>query len=520
MADERATYALRLQDEFSAAFKKFDQRMDRLEGRIGEGKVGPKGGRGKGMLGKVGLLAGAFAAVGTAAVVGAGAAIRASVDLGKQMEQTRVTMETMLGSTEKANDAIARMNEFANVTPFDNQQVLKAGQTLLSYGTTAENIIPTLTKVGDVAAGTGSDFNELARIFGRIQVQQRADLEQINQLADRAVPIWTELQKIMGVDSVASLKKMVSQGKVTDKIMTQAFENMTSEGGVFFNLMQKQSQTFGGLVSTIQGKLQLLGIQLGERMLPHLKSFANLVISIIDMIPKLDFTAWTEPFAEFGRLLGFAWEALTQLLGPLFQGTNEIERMQKVVNALGFALTLPVKIFLLIPKLMTGMVRSMKRGFQAIKEEAFNAFGGLGNLIAGVLTLDAGMITKGVNQLRQSGSKIGSAFSTGFDEGFNFLRADAQEVADQAGGSESSTTAGAGAVTPPGGLTPAGADRGKSEVSAVSSGRPKNITINVTKLVENINFNSTNMKQNSAELREMVTRELLAVINNANLIVE
>ena len=93
--------------------------------------------------------------------------IKATAQLGIEMEQTRVSFTTFLKDADKANATIAQLNQFSNVTPFDNAQVIRAGKGLLAFGTTSEELIPTLRKIGDISAGTGKNFNELATIYGK-----------------------------------------------------------------------------------------------------------------------------------------------------------------------------------------------------------------------------------------------------------------------------------------------------------------------------------------------------------------
>ena len=74
---------------------------------------------------------------------------------------------------------------------------------------------------------------------------------------------------------------MGSKRKITSQIMNEAFQTMTSEGGIFFNLMKKQSRTVGGRISTLVGKLQTIGIVIGEALLPAIGVFVDFGLEII-----------------------------------------------------------------------------------------------------------------------------------------------------------------------------------------------------------------------------------------------
>ena len=53
----------------------------------------------------------------------------------------------------------------------------------------------------------------------------------------------------------AEIKDMVSEGKISFEQVQKALEGMTGEGGKFFNLMENQSKTFGGVMSNIKDQI-------------------------------------------------------------------------------------------------------------------------------------------------------------------------------------------------------------------------------------------------------------------------
>ena len=65
------------------------------------------------------------------------------------------------------------------------------------------------------------------------------------------VPLISELAKSMGVakDEILGLTQA---GEISDKVVTQAFINMTSAGGRFANLMEKQNKSLFGQFSNLK----------------------------------------------------------------------------------------------------------------------------------------------------------------------------------------------------------------------------------------------------------------------------
>jgi hypothetical protein len=79
----------------------------------------------------------------------------------------------------------------------------------------------------------------------------------------RGIPLAEELAKQFGVtkNEVANL---VSEGKVGFEDMAAALQAMTSEGGKFNNLMEKQSQTIAGQKSNLEDAIYQMFNEIGR----------------------------------------------------------------------------------------------------------------------------------------------------------------------------------------------------------------------------------------------------------------
>ena len=229
---------------------------------------------------------------------------KAAVQAAGNYEQLRVSFTTFLGSAEKANKVLKDLEKFSTVTPFTPDQVNQAGQALLAFGIEQENLIPTLEKVGTVSAAVGKDFNELATIFGKARTAGTIFSEDINQLTEAGVPIIDELAKVLGV-SADQVKKLASEGKVGFADLEQAFTNLTSEGGKFFGLLEAQSETLNGKLSTLQGVFEVLQRQIGEKLAPVIGQLVEGLLENQDVIEELVDVAleWFDAFEQIGKEL-------------------------------------------------------------------------------------------------------------------------------------------------------------------------------------------------------------------------
>ena len=105
--------------------------------------------------------------LGLALGIGGGLVGKFTLRAAAQMEQMRVAFESMLGSPQAALDMVKRLTDFAARTPFQIQGIGASAKQLLAFGVQADDIVPTLQMLGDVAGrggrpvtGHGSDFGK------------------------------------------------------------------------------------------------------------------------------------------------------------------------------------------------------------------------------------------------------------------------------------------------------------------------------------------------------------------------
>jgi tape measure domain-containing protein len=244
----------------------------------------------QGVDGKAKQTASSFASMGsiiasagiTGAVIGLGkAALKASAE----MEQNRVAFTTMLGSADKATKLLKEMTDFASNTPFELPEIQNAGKKLLAMGVAANSIIPTLTKLGDVSAALSIPIGELSDIYGKMKTSNLIQAEELNQLASRGIPVFTELAKVMGVNA-DQVKKMGSEGKITFKELDQAFTNMTAKGSQFGGMMEAQSKTLAGQWSNFQDTLGKIAVIMGDEIAPATKTWLTLASNLINIVSQ------------------------------------------------------------------------------------------------------------------------------------------------------------------------------------------------------------------------------------------
>lgn len=271
------------------------------------------------------------------AVAGAGIAALGSkaIKAASDYESLRVSFNTFLGDAKKGEKVLKDLDKFSIKTPFTPEQVQQAGKALLAFGIQQEDLIDTLSRVGDVSSATGKDFNELAVIYGKAKVQGTLFAEDINQLTEAGVPIIQEFAEQFGTTE-ENVKKLGSQGLITFENLEQGFISLTSEGGKFFNLTSQLSQTTAGRFSTLQGKVTELARDIGAKLLPAVNSLLDLFIG---SDPLEDAAASFEKAGKavenFNDNLLPLIDRYDQLTAQTTLTTEEQEELNSIIETLG-----------------------------------------------------------------------------------------------------------------------------------------------------------------------------------------
>lgn len=180
-----------------------------------------------------------------------------------EFQQLEVAYTTMLGSSEKANALMAQLTETAAKTPFDLQGVANGARQLLAYGTSAEDVNETLIRLGNIAAGLSQPLGDLVYLYGTTMTQCRLYTQDLNQFTGRGIPMIKELAKEFGV-AESEITGMVEAGMIGFPEVQKVIQNLTNEGGMFFNLMQEQSKTIAGQISNIGDSFSMMLNEIGK----------------------------------------------------------------------------------------------------------------------------------------------------------------------------------------------------------------------------------------------------------------
>lgn len=234
----------------------------------------------------VDLLSTAFSSI---AALGVGAtllnigqnALKASSDF----EQAQVAFGVMLGDAEKASRLVNQLQDMANVTPFETQDLLDASRVLLNFGIQLEDLLPDLQMLGDISGGNREKMRSMTLAFAQMSSAGRLMGQDMLQMVNAGFNPLQQISEETG-KSMAVLKKEMEEGKISVDMVQQAFKNATTEGGRFHGMMEQQSQTLEGITSTMSDAYTLMTRSISDMALPAIKEQIVETTKLIEKITE------------------------------------------------------------------------------------------------------------------------------------------------------------------------------------------------------------------------------------------
>ena len=322
-----------------------------------------------------GLMVAGTAAVGVAALL-----LKTGMDYNAKMENYTTNFGVMLGSTEKAVEKVEELKKMAAATPFGMEELAKATETMLSFGMDADKTQDVLNMLGDISLGNKEKLSSLSLAFAQVSSAGKltgqdllqminAGFNPLQSISEKTGASIGDLKDVMAggkgskefqkklkearkevkkmgagaSESAKMLVQMGDEGQISAELVEQAMRDATSEGGLFFEGMEKASQTLSGRMATLQDDFAALT---GKMAAPFNKAMANKVVpALIRAVEKLSGLIG-------GNEAGF--ESLAETIGDFLVGA-----IDKVVTVIEWT----IEHWPLVSTILTGIIA----GFVALK---------------------------------------------------------------------------------------------------------------------------------------------------------
>ena len=228
----------------------------------------------------------AIASVASVAVLGS--FIKSSIQTGMAVENLRIQMDALLGSTEQGAKAFDAMTKFASKVPFSLDAIQKGAGSLAAASDNAEELSGLLQATGNIAALFGIPFNEAA---ANVQRAMSAGIGAADQFRDRGVSAFAGFEAGVSYTSEQTAKKLM---------------DTFGTGGTADGAMDDFAKTSSGTLSMFQDAMFSMRRAFAESGLND--AFKNIVGALTNLAGELVPTM---------RLLGGIASLIGSVLAPI-----------------------------------------------------------------------------------------------------------------------------------------------------------------------------------------------------------
>ena len=220
--------------------------------------------------------------VAYASVAQAFSFIRNIREVTAEFELQRVALGSIIGDLNEANAMFEQIKAAAVKSPFQIKELVTYTKQLAAYKIESDELFETTQRLADISAGIGVGMERLVLAYGQIRATGYLRASEVRQLTEAGIPIVEELAKKMSVlrgetVSAAEVMGLISERAISFGMVKEVFDDMTSAGGMFYKMQEKQAETLAGQWSNLQDSISIMYEEIGNTS--GVKSAISMLIS-------------------------------------------------------------------------------------------------------------------------------------------------------------------------------------------------------------------------------------------------
>ena len=475
----------------------------------------------------------------------------------RQTDLTAFQLKLGKGGGEQVNAGLENMAK--NGVYGDG--VFAAGEQLANSGVKANNILPAMNMIGNIAAGDKGNLQTLSHAYGDASSTGHLTQPQASMMQSAG---FNPLESLSAAThkTLPELQQDLAAGKISMDELNKSMEYATGPAGQYHDAMKKIEQSPTGQLNEFNATINSLAGSIGEALLPVLGVIANVFTALLGNTPLLYglagaigaltaawavYTIATEAAAIWTTILDIAalWPIVLigAIIGLITYLITKYDGWGKSIRALWTIIKSFVDIVILVYK---EFFQELIFGFEYVWLKAKSTFEYIGAFISNTIkalnqalhgdfagakkTLSANITTEANAQLEvlvKTRQQQVVENSNRVNDNINKIKASAGQIGLSTHGNAKNTNpfaaaspAAVGAIAPgAGGLGVSGAaanSPSQDTAGAISGGGTRNITINVAKFQDKTEIHTMNMRESAQELEDMMRDLFIRVTSSAS----
>lgn len=204
--------------------------------------------------------------------------VKKMFEVRSSFQDAESSLKVFLGTAEKASDFINQLKDYAWYNMFEFSDLVEESSKLMAFGTAAEDVIPVLDRLSNIASGTKGSLADLVNTYNRAKGFDRLDSHMLQSLAAKGVVVTQTLQE-MGIE--------VDRSALRFEHLEMVINELTDEGGKFYGMMDEQMQNLSASLGQLQDDFAIMLDEIGTKMQGTMKTSIESVSWLIDNYKKI-----------------------------------------------------------------------------------------------------------------------------------------------------------------------------------------------------------------------------------------
>lgn len=191
-----------------------------------------------------------------------------------EFELQKVALGSIIQDTERAADLFREIKSAALKSPFEIKDLVTYTKQLAAYRIETDKLFDVTMKLADVSAGLGVDMNRLILAYGQVRAAAVLRGQELRQFTEAGIPLvdmLAEKFRQLGREgtTTADVFELISKRAVSFKMIEEIFDDMTSAGGVFYKMQEKQAETLKGQWMKLRDSISIMYDEMGNTGTVH-----------------------------------------------------------------------------------------------------------------------------------------------------------------------------------------------------------------------------------------------------------
>lgn len=286
-----------------------------------------------------------------------------------EFEQQHIALRAILRDADSADRIFAQIKDLSVISPFTFKDLTSYTKQLSAFQVPINELYDTTKRLADVSAGLGVDMSRIILAYGQVRSASVLRGQELRQFTEAGIPLVDELAKKFGelenrVVSASEVFDKISTRQVPFEMVKDVFQEMTDEGGMFYNMQEKLSESLAGKLSNLTDAYQIMlsdigkandgilkgGVEALTSLMNHWEAFADILKTIIASYgvykasiittnalqkvfgKELDFTNAKLKIQSFllkSNPWGIALSAITAIVGAIYSYVSSLNRANR-----------------------------------------------------------------------------------------------------------------------------------------------------------------------------------------------